>query len=61
MKEEIDKLKEEIEKIATEKDINASNTLKLMPLDRWVIDCKQRLDNIVNMCANMGVLPNDAL
>lgn len=61
MKEEIDKLKEEIEKRATEKDINASNTLKLMSLDRWVFDCKQRLDNIVNMCANMGILPNDAL
>lgn len=60
MKEEIDKLKEEQEKKATEKDINASIILKLMPLDRWVFDCKQRFDNIVNMCANMGNLLNDA-
>lgn len=60
MKEEIDKLKEEQKKRATEKDINASLILKLMPLDRLVFDCKQRLDNIVNMCAHMGNLLNDA-
>lgn len=60
MKKEIDKLKEKQKKRATEKDINASLILKLMPLDRWVFDCKQRLDNIVNMCAHMGNLLNDA-
>lgn len=60
MKEELDKLKEEQKKRATEKDINASIILKLMALDRWVFDCKQRLDNIVNMCAQMGNLLNDA-
>lgn len=60
MKEEIDKLKEEQEKRATEKVINASIMLKLMRLDRWVFDCKQRLDNIVNMCAKKGNLLNDA-
>lgn len=60
MKEEIDKLKEEQKKRATEKDINASIVLNLMSLDRWVFDCKQRLDNVVNMCAQMGNLLNDA-
>lgn len=60
MKKEIDKLKEKQKKRATEKDTNASLILKLMPLDRWVFDCKQRLDNIVNMCAHMGNLLNDA-
>lgn len=59
MKVEIETLKEEQKKRATENAINESSMLMFMSLDQLVFDCKQRLQNIENMFANR-VLIQDA-